>query len=136
MDHHVSHARAAALAARMQQLGVDEADLRESFVRGAGSGGQKINKTSSCVRLLHVPSGIEIRCQQQRSQAWNRHLARAMLCDRLESERRRAKASARAARERERRRRRGRPEGVKRKMIQDRMRRSKVKQLRRKPVGD
>ena len=61
------------LNARMESLRIMESDLAEHFIRGSGSGGQKINKTSSCVQLNHAPSGIEIRCQKTRSQADNRY---------------------------------------------------------------
>ena len=67
--------------ARMQRLGIREEDLVEKFILGSGSGGQKINKTSSCVYLRHIPSGIEVKCQQDRSRELNRYLARRMLCD-------------------------------------------------------
>jgi protein subunit release factor B len=72
------------LAVRMEKLGIREADIVESFVRGSGSGGQKINKTSSCVQLFHKPTGIEVKCQRERSQAMNRFFARRELCDRVE----------------------------------------------------
>jgi len=72
------------LKERMARLHIKEADLRERFIKGAGPGGQKINKTSSCVQLLHVPSGIEVKCAVSRSQAMNRFLARRQLCERLE----------------------------------------------------
>jgi protein subunit release factor B len=72
------------LARRMAGLGVEEADLVEKFVRGAGAGGQKINKTSSCVFLKHLPSGLCVKCQADRSRELNRFLARRELCDRLE----------------------------------------------------
>ena len=60
------------LHAWMEKLQIVEHELEENFIRGSGSGGQKINKTSSCVQLSHAPSGIEIRCQKTRSQADNR----------------------------------------------------------------
>lgn len=72
------------LQMRMEALGISENDLDEHFIRGSGKGGQKINKTSSCVQLVHRPSGTEIRCQQTRSQADNRYWARRELCDRIE----------------------------------------------------
>jgi protein subunit release factor B len=90
----VSEEKAAALTVRMERLGIREADLEEAFIRGSGSGGQKVNKTSSCVQLRHRPSGIEVKCQQERSQAMNRYFARRELCDRLE-ERVKGEASAR-----------------------------------------
>ena len=64
------------LAARMGRLLIKEGDLVEKFILGSGSGGQKINKTSSCVYLKHVPSGIEIKCQKTRSRDLNRLYAR------------------------------------------------------------
>jgi peptide chain release factor len=73
------------LSGRMLRLGIRECDLRETFIRGSGKGGQKINKTSSCVHLLHAPSGAQIKCQQTRSRALNRFLARRELCDRIEA---------------------------------------------------
>jgi len=73
-----------ALLRRMAHLGVLEDDLLEKFIRGTGHGGQKINKTSSCVYLKHLPSGIEIKCQAERSRTLNRFLARRELCDQLE----------------------------------------------------
>jgi len=68
----------------MERLGIRESDLVEKFVRGSGKGGQKLNKTSSCVYLRHQPTGTEVKCQAERSQALNRFLARRELCDRLD----------------------------------------------------
>jgi protein subunit release factor B len=73
-----------ALLDRMIRLGIRELDITEKFILGAGSGGQKLNKTSSCVYLRHGPSGIEVKCQQERSRELNRFMARRELCDRLE----------------------------------------------------
>lgn len=69
---------------RLEKLGVVEEDLVEKFVQGTGSGGQKINKTSSCVYLKHLPSGIEVKCQHERSRELNRWMARLELCLKLE----------------------------------------------------
>ncbi|KAI8052139.1 RF-1 domain-containing protein [Syncephalis plumigaleata] len=66
------------------EIVIDENDLEEKFVRGSGPGGQKINKTSSCVDLLHVPTGIRIKCQATRSRDQNRKIARKLLKDRLD----------------------------------------------------
>ena len=73
-----------ALQRRMEQLGLHEEDLLEKFIRGSGHGGQKINKTSSCVYLKHLPTGIEVKCQLERSRTMNRFLARRELCDQVE----------------------------------------------------
>ncbi|HQW28818.1 MAG: peptide chain release factor-like protein [Verrucomicrobiales bacterium] len=69
---------------RMERLKILEEDLEERFVLGSGSGGQKINKTSSCVYLKHRPSGHEISCQESRSREKNREIARERLCDYFE----------------------------------------------------
>src|SRR5271166_4767923 len=71
---------------RMAGLGIREDDLVEKFILGSGKGGQKINKTSSCVYLKHIPSGIEIKCQQERSREMNRFYARRQLCEKLEKQ--------------------------------------------------
>lgn len=68
----------------MQRLGVRESDWEESFIRSSGPGGQNVNKVSSCVVLRHPASGLEVRCQQERSQAMNRFLARRILLQKLE----------------------------------------------------
>ena len=72
------------LAARMARLGIQESDLIEKFILGSGSGGQKINKTSSCVYLKHIPTGTEVKCQKTRSRELNRLYARRDLCEKLE----------------------------------------------------
>jgi protein subunit release factor B len=71
---------------RMKALGVREQDIEEQFVRSSGSGGQKVNKTSSCVVLHHRPSGIRIKCQRERSQALNRFLARRILVEKIDAQ--------------------------------------------------
>jgi len=72
------------LEQRMAQLQIAEDDLEERFVLGSGSGGQKINKTASCVQLKHLPSGFEVNCQDSRSREKNREIARIRLCDHFE----------------------------------------------------
>ena len=71
------------LLKRMAALGLSESDLQEWFIRGGGPGGQKTNKTSSTVCLRHKPTGLEVRCAQERSQSLNRFLARRELCDKI-----------------------------------------------------
>ena len=80
----VSPEKEKALEARMGRLGVSEGNLRETFIRSSGPGGQKVNKTSSCVYLVHLPTGLSVKCQRERSQAMNRFLARRLLLDRIE----------------------------------------------------
>jgi protein subunit release factor B len=131
----VSSEKSDALAARMAALGIREADLVEKFIRGSGSGGQKVNKTSSCVYLLHRPSGIEVKCQWERSQVLNRFLARRELCDRLEA-RAKGVASARQQEiERIRRQKRRRSRRQKAHMLEDKRRHGAKKALRRGPGG-
>ncbi len=73
------------LQERMEALGIHEKDIEEKFIRSAGSGGQKVNKTSSCVYLKHLPTGIQIKSMRERSQALNRFLARRELVRRIEN---------------------------------------------------
>jgi len=73
------------LAAKMEMLSIHEKDLIEKFVRSSGHGGQKVNKTSSCVYLKHIPTGIEVKCQEERSQSLNRYKARKILTGKIES---------------------------------------------------
>ena len=72
------------LAERMRELGVAEQELEETFIRSPGPGGQKVNKTASCVQLRHLPTGISVKCHRERSQALNRFIARRQLLDKIE----------------------------------------------------
>ena len=72
------------LQERMEALGIHEKDIEEKFVRSSGRGGQKVNKTSTCVYLRHIPTGFEIKCMKERSQSLNRFLARRELVTRME----------------------------------------------------
>jgi protein subunit release factor B len=119
-----------ALRQRMLKLGIREEDLEESFIRGTGAGGQKINKTSSTVVLVHVPTGIEVRCQRERSQSLNRFVARIELCDKLESKLSAAKLEVRNAVEKKKRQNRKRPRGLKERILETKHRRSDVKKSR------
>lgn len=71
------------LRERMAALGVREEDFAEKFVRSSGAGGQHVNKTSTCVHLRHIPTGLEVKCMKDRSQSVNRFLARRELLDKL-----------------------------------------------------
>ena len=125
-----------ALRTRMQRLHIQEEDLEETFIRGTGAGGQKINKTSSTVVLRHLPSGVEIRCQRERSQAQNRHVARVELCDRLEARRAAAKLEVQNEKEKARRQNRPRPRSLKKKLVKSKRHRAGIKQNRGRPGGE
>jgi len=116
---------------RLAGLGVSPDDVEERFVRGTGPGGQKINKTSSTVWLQHRPTGIEVRCQVERSQAVNRARAWAELCAKLEARRASSASAAQAKREAERRRTRQKSRGQKVRMIENKKHRARIKQARR-----
>ena len=72
------------LKEKMEALGLHEKDIEEKFIRSSGRGGQKVNKTSTCVYLKHVPTGIEIKCMKERNQSLNRFLARRELVRKIE----------------------------------------------------
>ncbi|MEM1083864.1 MAG: peptide chain release factor-like protein [Verrucomicrobiota bacterium] len=132
----VSPEKQAALEERMARLGIQEADLVEKFILGSGSGGQKINKTHSCVYLKHEPSGIEIKNQSSRSREMNRFHARRELCDTFD-EIRLGKASKRQQeQEKIRRQKRRRSRRSKQRSISDKRLLSRKKNLRRPPGRD
>lgn len=124
-----------ALRQRMAALGVREEDLEESFVRSGGHGGQNVNKTSTCVMLLHRPSGLRVKCQDTRQQGQNRDRARWLLLEKLETQQRREAEAARAARAKLRRQKRRRSPQAKARILADKKHQS-VKKARRRPGGE
>ena len=122
------------LARRMAALGVREADIEENFVRSGGHGGQNVNKTSTCVMLLHRPTGLQVKCQETRQQALNRFIARRLLLDKIEQKQKGFVAAQRAEIERIRRQKRKRSRRAKNKMLADKARHSDKKSARR-PVA-
>ena len=117
---------------KLAALGASPADVDERFVRGAGPGGQKINKTSSTVWLRHRPTGIEVRSQRERSQAVNREAAWWLLCAKLEARARAAASEQEQVREAQRRRVRQKSWSQKRKMVQAKQHRAGHKSRRGK----
>src|SRR5437868_7800489 len=115
------------LAQRMVEMGVSETDLDETFVRSGGHGGQNVNKTSTCVMLLHRPSGIQVKCQSTRHQGRNRVLGRELLLNKLEARRRTQADAERARIEKLRRQKRPRSRGAKQRMLADKSRRAAKK---------
>lgn len=120
------------IASRMARLAIKEEDLVEKFILGSGSGGQKINKTSSCVYLKHLPSGIEVKCQRARSRELNRLYARRELCDKLEEIVFKEKSQKQQESEKIRRQKRRRSRRSKEKMLAQKKQRSEIKELRKK----
>ncbi len=118
------------IQAKMADAGVRDEDVEESFVRGSGSGGQKINKTSSCVQLRHLPTGTIVRCQETRSREANRWLARGLLAERLLEARESELSARRQEAEKIRRQKRRRSRRQKARMLADKRHQSAKKQRR------
>ncbi len=114
----------------MRALGVRERDLEEQFVRSSGAGGQKVNKTSTCVVLHHRPTGIRVKCQKERSQALNRFLARRILLDKIETKLVGAQSAEEQRIEKVRRQKRRRSRRAKLRMLADKRRQAEKKILR------
>jgi peptide chain release factor len=121
---------------RLGAVGVRPDEIQERFVRGAGPGGQKINKTSSTVWLRHPATGVEVRCQRERSQAANRQLAWEELCEKLETRKNAAAAAAQQSREAQRRRTRPKSRAQKSRMIETKKHRAKHKAQRGQVRGE
>jgi protein subunit release factor B len=121
------------LKARMQRLGIQESELIEKFILGSGSGGQKINKTSSCVYIKHIPTGIEVKCQSTRSRDLNRLYARRELCEKLEGILFQEKSKRQQESEKIRRQKRRRSRRSKEKMLAGKKIQSSKKELRKPP---
>lgn len=116
----------------MARLRISEDDLVERFARSSGPGGQNVNKVSTAVTLIHVPSGLRVSVQDSRSQAMNRQLARSRLLDAIEKTRMAAQQARQAERALKRRQNSKRPRGVKERILETKRRRSSVKTLRSK----
>jgi len=121
---------------RLGKLGVRTSDVRERFVLGGGPGGQKINRTASAVDLWHAPTGLSVRCQENRSREQNRQLAWERICEKLEQRVNQERAAARQAREKQRRRQRPKSAAQKRKQVADKRHRSLIKSTRGRVHGE
>jgi protein subunit release factor B len=118
------------LLQRMHALGVREQDIEEQFVRSSGAGGQKVNKTSTCVVLYHRPTGLRVKCQTERSQGRNRFLARQILVDKIEARVKEAEAAQQQEIARLRRQKRRRSQRARAKMLADKRHQAEKKSSR------
>ncbi len=116
--------------AKMVKLGIREGDLVEKFIRSSGKGGQKVNKASTCVYLRHIPTGVGVKCQQERSQVLNRFLARRILANKIETLILGRQSEERKRIEKIRRQKRKRSRRAKEKMLEAKRRRAEKKKMR------
>ncbi|OHB74678.1 MAG: hypothetical protein A2Z25_09400 [Planctomycetes bacterium RBG_16_55_9] len=86
IDFGVTERKNAELEQRMAECALYEEDIEETFIRSGWPGGQKVNKSSSCVQLTHRPSGLVVKMQKSRTQRLNRYYARKRLCEMLENQ--------------------------------------------------
>jgi len=130
MSSMISQEKRDQLASKMESLGIREEDLIEKFILGSGRGGQNLQKTSSCVYLKHVPTGMEVKCQKERSREMNRFFARRELCEKIESEILEIKTKKQALIEKMRRQKRKRTKRAQEKVLENKKRRKEVKEFR------
>ena len=116
----------------MKKLGVQDEDIKESFIRSSKPGGQNVNKVSTCVQLTHVPSGIQVKCEESRSQAVNRAKAKYLLIKKIEQNVNKEKARKKQEREKKKRQTRKRPKAVKEEILKGKHHQSEKKSRRRK----
>ncbi|MGD2170145.1 MAG: peptide chain release factor-like protein [Chlamydiota bacterium] len=121
------------LEEKMKKLSIREEDLIEKFILGSGKGGQKIQKTHSCVYLKHIPTGIEIKCQKTRSREDNRYFARKELVEKIEEITLKEKSEKKQAIEKIRRQKRKRSKRAKEKILQEKKKHAEKKSQRKPP---
>jgi protein subunit release factor B len=129
----VSPVKEKELIDRMEKLGVHKEEFEESFVRSSGKGGQHLNKTSTCVVLVHRPTGLSVKCQRERSQALNRFIARRILLDKIEATQFGIQSAQEQEREKIRRQKRRRSRRAKEKMLANKRLHAEKKTLRAAP---
>ena len=130
-DIYISDQKRKALGDEMARLGIREDALIEKFILGSGSGGQKVNKTSSCVYLKDPENDLEVKCQRSRSRDMNRFMARRDLCEKLKERREGERSKRQSEQEKIRRQKRRRSRRSKQRMLDDKHRQSEKKATRR-----
>ncbi len=125
-----------ALEKKMAALGVREEDIVENFIRSSGPGGQNVNKTATCVYLKHLPTGLEVKCQRQRSQLLNRNLARHILLSKIENRIQQGILQKQSLKAKIMRKMRKKPRALKLRILEHKRRHSDKKVARRKIAGD
>ena len=130
----ISVEKETSLKARMLKLGVADDEFEESFIRSSGPGGQKVNKSSSCVYLVHLPTGLSVKCQKERSQSLNRFLARRLLLDKIERQQKGFIAGEKEKLEKIRRQKRKRSKRAKEKILEEKHQQAQRKTLRGKVI--
>jgi protein subunit release factor B len=133
-DYKINFLKESALCQKMAKLGVKEEDILEKFVLSKGPGGQNVNKTSTCVYLKHLPSGIEVKCGRERSQLRNRIEARKILIDKIEENVLKTELEKKNKREKIKRQSRKRSFKAKQIMLENKKMKSKKKSLRKKII--
>lgn len=121
------------LEERMKQLALKEEDILEKFILGSGKGGQKINKTASCVYLKHLPTGLEVKAQISRSREDNRYFARHKLCDKVEERLFKEKSAKQMEVAKIRRQKKRRSRRQKEKILENKRHHAEIKNFRQTP---
>jgi protein subunit release factor B len=128
----ISATKARELHDKMRDLNIFEKDIEEIFTRSSGPGGQNVNKVSTCVILRHLPTGIQVRSQQERSQGLNRYKARCQLVHKIEQKQKSRQQKIIHDLEKKKRQNRKRPRALKEKILEGKRQQSQTKISRRK----